>query len=91
MYSEKDAEQLKNHYKFHKGTTYSIGNEKNRAQSLSLAQESYVNKKRNDIGDTLPGRRNQEELGIKNQNKVPNFAIGHDTPSVRGGDISSIV
>ena len=34
MYSEKDAEQLKNHYKFHKGTTYSIGNEKNRAAVL---------------------------------------------------------
>ena len=27
-YTPKDAEQLQNHYKFHKGTTYSIGNDK---------------------------------------------------------------
>ena len=42
----KDAEQLKNHYKFHKGTTYSIGHERNRAASKSLAQESFVPKQR---------------------------------------------
>jgi len=28
IYTPKDAEQLQNHYKFHKGTTYSIGNDK---------------------------------------------------------------
>ena len=33
----------------------------------------------------MPGRRNQGELGIKNQNIVPNYAIGEDTPAVRGG------
>ena len=31
--SQKDVEQLRNHYKFHKGTTYSIGHERNRAAS----------------------------------------------------------
>ena len=33
-----------------------------------------------------PGRRNQGELGIWNQNIVPNYAIGDDTPAVRGGN-----
>jgi len=33
----KDVEQLRNHYKFHKGTTYSIGNERDRAASVTLA------------------------------------------------------
>ena len=28
IFTPKDAEQLQNHYKFHKGTTYSIGNDK---------------------------------------------------------------
>ena len=30
-------------------------------------------------------------MGIKNQNKIKNYMIGHDTPSVRGGDLSSNV
>lgn len=63
MKNPKDVEQLKNHYKFHKGTTYSIGHERNRAQSLTLTQESYVANNRNEAG-VLPGRRNQEEMGI---------------------------
>ena len=57
--SPKDAEQLRNHYKFHKGTTYSIGHERNRAASLSLAQESFVPKQRVEKAEILPGRRNQ--------------------------------
>jgi len=53
-----DAELLKDHYKFHKGTTYSIGNEKDCAASLTLAQETYVAKQREENADVLPGRRN---------------------------------
>jgi|Transcript_21223 hypothetical protein len=30
-------------------------------------------------------------MGIKNQNKVRNYTIGHDTPAVRGGDNSDSV
>ena len=30
-------------------------------------------------------------MGIKNQNKIKNYMIGHDTPAVRGGDLSSNV
>ena len=82
----KDVEQLRNHYKFHKGTTYSIGHEKNRPASLSLAQESFVAKHRLESGEVLPGRRNQQQLGIKNQNLIKNYAIGDDTPAVRGSD-----
>lgn len=85
-------EQLRNHYKFHKGTTYSIGNQQDRANSLTNTQESYLPKSRNGQGsDVLPGRRNQEQLGIKNPNKVQHYAIGDDTPAVRGGEFSSLV
>ena len=38
------------------------------------------------MGEVLPGRRNQKELGIKNQNLVKNYAIGDNTPAVRGSD-----
>lgn len=43
---EGDQELLKNHYKFHKGTTYAIGTEKDRQVSFSNAQESFVPKLR---------------------------------------------
>ena len=43
-------------------------------------------KHRESSSDILPGRRNQEQLGIKNANKVKNYTIGQDTPAVRGGD-----
>lgn len=66
QHTPREAELLKNHYKFHKGTTYSIGNKRDRAASLSLAQESFVAKQREENADILPGRRNQEQLGIKN-------------------------
>ena len=89
--NEKDAQLLKNHYKFHKGTTYSIGHEPERRAGVSLAAESFVAKQREEAGDILPGRRNQEQLGIKNQNKVRNYTIGENTPSVRGGDIAGDV
>ena len=57
--SEKDDELLRSHYKFHKGTTYSIGNERDRHRSVTLAQESFVAKDRLDKnGEVLPGRRN---------------------------------
>lgn len=84
--TQKDVEQLRSHYKFHKGTTYSIGHERGRAASLSLAQESFVPKQRLESSDILPGRRNQQELGIKNQNLIKNYAIGDNTPAVRGSD-----
>ena len=89
--NEKDVQELKSHYKFHKGTTYSIGHEFGKPAGVSLAAESFVEKKRQEAADILPGRRNQEQLGIKNQNKVRNYTIGHDTPSVRGGDNSDAV
>ena len=38
------------------------------------------------MGEVLPGRRNQQQLGIKNQNLVKNYAIGDNTPAVRGSD-----
>ena len=81
-----DQELLRNHYKFHKGTSYQIGNDQNsRNQSRTLAQESYVPKQRLEKSDKLPGRRNQEELGIKNPNKASNFAIGgQDKASLDG-------
>ena len=85
----KDVEQLRNHYKFHKGTTYSIGNERDIAARVTLAQESFVAKQRQEAADILPGRFNQEQMGIKNQNKIKNYSIGHDTPSVRGGGLAS--
>ena len=56
--SQKDAELLKNHYKFHKGTTYSIGHERGRAAGVSLAAESFIEKQREGAADILPGRRN---------------------------------
>ena len=87
QYSPKDQDLLKNHYKFHKGTTYSIGNPQGRSSSISNAQESFVPLKSFQGGDTLPGRRNQESMGLHNQNLKPNFAIGADaSPSVRGSD-----
>ena len=86
-----DVEALVNHYKFHKGTTYSIGNERGTGPKASLTQESYVVKQREDNTEVLPGRRNQEQFGIKNQNKIPNYMIGEDTPAVRGGDDSATV
>lgn len=44
-----DQELLKNHYKFHKGTSYTIGrNEHSRSGSRTLAQESFVPKARQD-------------------------------------------
>ena len=43
-------------------------------------------KQRQEAGEVLPGRRNQQQLGIKNQNLVKNYAIGDDTPAVRGSD-----
>ncbi len=46
QYSTQDAELLKNHYKFHKGTTYAIGNGRDRSASMTLAQESFVAKQR---------------------------------------------
>ena len=37
-----DIEQLKNHYKFHKGTTYTIGKMGDKSQdNTSLAKESF--------------------------------------------------
>ena len=37
-----DIEQLKNHYKFHKGTTYTIGKMGDNSQeNASLAKESF--------------------------------------------------
>ena len=37
-----DVEQLKNHYKFHKGTTYTIGKMGDNSQeNASLAKESF--------------------------------------------------
>ena len=78
---------MKNHYKFHKGTTYSIGNQRGDRRSVSLAQESFGDKDRvNKFGEVLPGRRNQGQMGIHNQNIVPNYAIGDNTPAVRGSD-----
>lgn len=93
QHSTKDAELLQNHYKFHKGTTYSIGNTRDKSAAVTCAQESYVAKQREKQGqdDLLPGRRNQEQLGIKNPNRVQSYAIGDDTPAVRGGDLSSNV
>ncbi len=43
-------------------------------------------KKRLENGEILPGRRNQAELGIQNQNKVPNIEIGANMPAMRGSD-----
>ncbi len=39
----------------------------------------------------MPGRRNQEQLGIKNPNRVANYAIGDDSPAVRGGNLAGKV
>ena len=59
--TQNDIEQLKNHYKFHKGTTYAIGNlGEKKAQSTSLAKESFVAKQRQASEGPLPGRYNQE-------------------------------
>ena len=55
---EGDKDILKNHYKFHKGTTYSIGNEKDHQAGYSLAQESFVPKHRMGKSEIQPGRRN---------------------------------
>ena len=86
--SPKDIEAMRNHYKFHKGTSYQIGNSPNAAAGgTSVAQESYSPKKRFESSDILPGRRNQEaSTGAKNQNKVGNFQIGQNNMSVRGSD-----
>lgn len=55
-----EIEQLKNHYKFHKGTTYTIGKMGDRSQdNTSLAKESF-NAKRMASEGPLPGRYNQE-------------------------------
>mmetsp|Transcript_29491 Transcript_29491/g.39230 ORF Transcript_29491/g.39230 Transcript_29491/m.39230 type:complete len:228 (+) Transcript_29491:644-1327(+) len=54
----KDVELLKNHYKFHKGTTYSIGHEREMGAGLSSAADAWVAKQREDAADILPGRRN---------------------------------
>ena len=61
---------------------------------MTLAQESFVAKQRqqSEGGDNiLPGRRNQEQLGIKNPNRVASYAIGDDSPAVRGGNIAGKV
>ena len=91
MLEPHDIETIGNHYKFHKGTTYSIGHLKDRSNSLSVTKNDFVAKERMDKkenpiqgGDHLPGRRNQAQMGIHNQNKVPNYAIGDNTPCVRG-------
>ena len=44
--AEVEKDILQNHYKFHKGTTYSIGNEKDRQAGVSNAKESFVPKHR---------------------------------------------
>ena len=41
-----DSDNLKNHYKFHKGTTYAIGSDKDRHNSVSNATESFAPKQR---------------------------------------------
>ena len=54
----RESELLKNHYKFHKGTTYSIGT-KGEGYNSGLgtsAKDSYLSPKKGD--DKLPGRRN---------------------------------
>ena len=79
----RDSELLKNHYKFHKGTTYSIGT-KGEGYNPGLgtsAKDSYLSPKKGD--DKLPGRRNQDE----NVNLIKNYDIGVNSPSVRGSDI----
>ena len=82
--SDKDAQELKNHYKFHKGTTYSIGTKgEGYEQGLnSLAKDSFLSpSKKNE--DKLPGRRNQDN----NVNLIKNYEIGVNSPSVRGSDV----
>ena len=82
---QKDAEQLKNHYKFHKGTTYSIGTKGEGYDSglNSLAKDSFLSPKKNE--EKLPGRRNQDN----NVNLIKNYQIGVNSPSVRGSDVAT--
>ena len=42
----KEVEKLMNHYRFHKGTTYSIGNDKQQKAGISAAHETFVEKQR---------------------------------------------
>ena len=81
----RETEQLKNHYKFHKGTTYSIGTKGEGFNSglNSLAKDSFLSPKKGD--DKLPGRRNQDH----NVNLIKNYDIGVNSPSVRGSDTKS--
>ena len=85
--SQKDQDWLKNNYKFHKSTSYQIGNQPNNPSGNSVAQESFSPKKRFEAGDIVPGRRNQEaSTGLRNQNKGNNINIGGNNMSVRGSD-----
>ena len=66
MLEPHDSDTLGTHYKFRKGTTYSIGHLKERSNSLSVTKNDFVPKERLDKkgnpiqgGDFLPGRRNQ--------------------------------
>lgn len=49
--AEADKDILNSHYKFHKGTTYAIGNEKDVNNSVTNAQESFVPKLRQESYD----------------------------------------
>lgn len=82
-----DFEQLKSHYKFHKGTTYTIGKMGDKSQdSTSLAKESYGHKRMQSEGP-LPGRYNQEQsTGLRNMNLANNLSLAADVPAVRGTD-----
>jgi len=71
-----DPETLKSLYKFHKGTTYSIGAKGATGRNNSSAKDSFLSPNSKQASDKLPGRRNQEfNVNLKN-----NYQIGQNAP-----------
>lgn len=54
-----DQETLRSLYKFHKGTTYSIGAKNNGAyREGSMTKDSFISPEKTTKDSELPGRRN---------------------------------
>lgn len=78
-----DIETLKSHFKFHKGTTYSIGarGESYDNKLKSLTKDTFIGSPSKKDGN-LPGRRNQDQ----NINLVKSYEIGANNICVKGSE-----